>query len=147
MYIEENLGTDPVPYVFVTSSVSVLIYQSACLILQPTTVNTAGPHVCTSRECCIIYRGPGFLVVVLIGSLPHPSPLSPVTKLDRRHIGRTEKERQLADGGGVRGWARSRIKRPQESLVLYKLFKRAYVSLYDERSCNSYCIIVMAPKS
>ncbi len=33
-----------------------------------------------------------------------------------------EKERQLADGRGGRGWARSRIIGPQESLVLYKSF-------------------------
>jgi hypothetical protein len=38
---------------------------------------------------------------------------------------KTEKERQLDDGrvgGGVRGWARSPIIGPQESLVLYKSF-------------------------
>jgi hypothetical protein len=31
---------------------------------------------------------------------------------------KTEKEKQLADGR--RGWARSRIMRPQESLFLYR---------------------------
>ncbi len=34
---------------------------------------------------------------------------------------KTEKETQLADGG-LRGWAKSRIIRMQESLVLYKSF-------------------------
>jgi len=31
----------------------------------------------------------------------------------------TEKERQLADGRGERGWGRSQIMQLQESLVLY----------------------------
>jgi hypothetical protein len=55
----------------------------------------------------------------MIWLLAHP--LSPVSKLDREVTHRkTEKERQLDQGG--RGWARSRIIRPQESAVLYKLF-------------------------
>jgi hypothetical protein len=50
-----------------------------------------------------------------------PSPPFPVSKLDRRHTGR-KKKRQLADGRGGRGWARSGIIQPQESQVLYKSF-------------------------
>ncbi len=35
---------------------------------------------------------------------------------------KTEKERQLADGRGRKGWARSRILKPQVRLALYKSF-------------------------
>ncbi len=62
------------------------------------------------------YRGSSFLTVVWSGSSPIPSPLS---YLPATHM-KTEKERHLPDGIGGRGWARSRIIRPQESLVLYK---------------------------
>jgi hypothetical protein len=46
-------------------------------------------------------------------------PPSPVGKLDRRHTGRVRKRDNLQhDGrGGRRGWARSRIIRPQEGLA------------------------------
>jgi hypothetical protein len=51
----------------------------------------------------MIYRGPGFLSIVYFGYLaPHPPP-SPVSKLDRRHIGRPKK-RQLADREGGYEW-------------------------------------------
>jgi hypothetical protein len=40
-----------------------------------------------TRGCWIIYRGPGFLVVVWFGS-SCPFPPSPVSKLDRRHTRR-----------------------------------------------------------
>jgi hypothetical protein len=58
-------------------------------------------------------------------SSPRPLPPSPplVSKLDRRYTGdrKTEKERQFADRWSGRGvGAKSRIIRPQESLVLYK---------------------------
>jgi len=44
---------------------------------------------------------------------------------------KTEKERQLDDGReGGEGWARSRIKRPQEeSLILYKSLNALWVLL------------------
>jgi hypothetical protein len=53
----------------------------------------------------------------------HPLPLPlPSRKLDRRHTGRQRKrDNLLTEGGGVWGRARSRIMRPQESLVLCKL--------------------------
>ncbi len=54
---------------------------------------------------------------------PPPPPHSfPISNLDRRHTGRLRKRDNLLKGEGGRGWARSRIIRPQESLVLYKSF-------------------------
>ncbi len=47
-------------------------------------------------------------------------PLSPVSQLGRRHIGRLRKRDNLLTGEGGRGWARSRIIRLQECLVLFK---------------------------
>jgi len=72
-----------------------------------------------TRECWMIYRGPGFLAVVWFGS-SCPFPPSPVSKLDRRHTRRR----------GGRGWARSRIIRLQESLVLYKSFNTLWLKRF-----------------
>jgi hypothetical protein len=58
----------------------------------------------------------------MIWLILHPFPTTPVSMIDRRHTGRTEKERQLAGRGLGRGWRRSRIIRPHESQVLYKSF-------------------------
>ncbi len=66
----------------------------------------------------MIYGGPGFLAVVR--SVSSPTPLPPVSKLDRRHTWKTEKERQVADRMGVG-------KKPNNmtaSLVFYKSFNR-----------------------
>ncbi len=69
------------------------------------------------RECWIIHGEPGFLSVVWFGSSPTPSPLS------RRHTGKLRKKDNLLTGGvGGKGWVRSQIIRPRESLVLYKSF-------------------------
>ncbi len=43
-----------------------------------------------------------------------------VSKLDRRQTGRLRKRDNLLTGKGWRVWARSRITRPQENLVLYQ---------------------------
>ncbi len=73
------------------------------------------------REYRMIYRGPGFLGLY-DWLLTHPfTPLSSQYKFDRRHTGLLIK-RQRADRRGGRGWARSQIIRPQESLVLFKSF-------------------------
>jgi hypothetical protein len=59
----------------------------------------------------------------MIRFLPHPlAPLSrqqavPATWATHK---KTEKEKQLADGSGGRGWGRSQIIPRRESLVLYK---------------------------
>jgi hypothetical protein len=45
----------------------------------------------------MIYRGPGFLAVVRLGSCPPPPTASSTHR-------KTEKERQLADGGGGGDW-------------------------------------------
>ncbi len=55
--------------------------------------------------------------------LAHPLPPSPVSKLDRRHIGNLRKRDNLLTGGGGGGWARSRIIRTPQSLVICKSFK------------------------
>ncbi len=52
---------------------------------------------------------------------PPPSPPFPAISF-RPHTGGLRKRDKLLMGEGGRGWARSRIIRPQESLVLYKLF-------------------------
>jgi hypothetical protein len=51
-------------------------------------------------------------------------PLSPslFSIADRQHTGRLRKRDNLLRGEGERGWARSRIIWPQESMVLYKSF-------------------------
>ncbi len=68
-----------------------------------------------SREYCMIYRGPGFLVVVwFLGS---SSPLPSVSKLDRRRTLRKRDNLLMGEGGG--GGGRSQIIRRLESLVLY----------------------------
>ncbi len=74
----------------------------------------------------MIYRGPGFLAVVWFGSSPTPSP-PPVSKSRPATHRKTKKERQFADGRRGKGWARSRIIRPLESLVLYKSFNNLCV--------------------
>jgi hypothetical protein len=54
----------------------------------------------------------------MIWLLSHLLPLSPVSKLDRGH-GKTEKERQLADGRGVKGLGaelRINLKKAQSSI-------------------------------
>jgi hypothetical protein len=58
----------------------------------------------------MIYRGPGFLVVVSSGSSP-PPPTSSVNKFDWRHTGRLRKrdnlltgEEELRGGCRVLGW-------------------------------------------
>jgi hypothetical protein len=66
----------------------------------------------------------------------HPSPGTFMQKAGPATYRNTEKERQLADAdgrGGGRGWARSRIIRPQESLVLYNSFNILWLNPYVSR--------------
>ncbi len=85
-----------------------------------------------SREYWMIYRGPGFLAVVWFGSSPTPLPHPPssLSKLNRQHTGRLRKKDKLLTGEGGRGWARSWIFRPQESLFIYKSFGNLWSNLY-----------------
>ncbi len=73
----------------------------------------------SNREYYMIYRGPGFLVVVWFGSSPTPSPLSRQQVRPAATHRKTKKERQLGDGREGVGWVAESV-RPQESLVLYK---------------------------
>jgi hypothetical protein len=59
-------------------------------------------------------------LMIWLLALP-PFPLSRQKARPPTHR-KTEKERQLADGRRGRRWARSRIIKPQERLVLYKPF-------------------------
>jgi hypothetical protein len=52
-----------------------------------------------ARECWIVYRGPGFLVVVRLWLHAHPITLSRQQARPAAHR-KTEKERRLADGRG-----------------------------------------------
>ncbi len=64
------------------------------------------------REQRMIYRGPGFLAVVWFGFSPIHSLTLTRRKARPATHRKTEKERQVADGRGGRGWVRSRITRP-----------------------------------
>ncbi len=80
------------------------------------------PNHMTARKpgpLLIIYRGPGFLVVVWISLSPTPCLPSLVNKLGRRHRGDWERETTYWREKGER--SRSRIIRPQ-GLVLCKSF-------------------------
>ncbi len=75
----------------------------------------------TSREYWILYRGPGFLAVVLIWFLAHP--LLP----SENSTGDTQ------EGGGGKGAGEEPI-RLQESMVLYKSFITLWVHLLTPRN-------------
>ncbi len=66
----------------------------------------SGSIICSREQLWMIYRGPGFLVVLWFGSSPNratPFPLSPQQARPAIHRN-TEKERQLAVGRGGGGW-------------------------------------------
>ncbi len=86
------------------------------------------------REDWMVYKGPGFLAVVWFGSSPTSSPVSKLSlflSLPPRAHWRERVER---------GWARSRIIQPWESLVLYKLFNTLWTAcrIWD-RECLGLC--------
>ncbi len=78
-----------------------------------------------------IYRGTGFLPVVGFGSYSPASHPSPVSELDRRNR-KTEKGTNCWRDGGRTGWVRSRSIRPQESLILYKLFSTLWGDVWAD---------------
>ncbi len=98
-----------------------------------------------TREYWIIYRGPGFLVVVWFDYCA--TPFSSKSSTNRGHIGSMRKrEKQLADGRGGREWGRSQIIRWQENLVFYKSFNthcctQNYKFLYSFKTIKDtyYC--------
>ncbi len=74
----------------------------------------------------------------MIWLLAQPLPLHPAVSSTGDTHRKTKKERLLADGGGERGWARSKIIRPQESLVLYKSF-----NIRPGRESRVYCATML----
>jgi hypothetical protein len=72
----------------------------------------------------MIYRGPGFLAILWFGSSPPPLPSVSSTGDTQEDW---EKKPTWWQKGGGRG--RSRIIRPQESLVLFKSFNTLWVGL------------------
>ncbi len=99
----------------------------------------------------MIYRGPSFSCgrMIRLHTLYLPPP-SPVSKLDRRHTGRQEKEWQVTDGRGGGG-----------GLALYKTFNTLWVNvcfvfhfeggrgLIDLRRTHlqgRYCTVMFGPK-
>ncbi len=81
----------------------------------------------TKAECWVIYRGPCFFAVVLFGSSRPPPPPPPPPILPVSSTGDTIEDWEIETiwwlERGWRGWVRSRIIRPQESLVLHKSYK------------------------
>jgi hypothetical protein len=76
-----------------------------------------------------------FVVKIDFGSSPTPSSPFPVGKLYQRHTGILRKRDNLLTGkAGAKGWARSQVIRPQESLALYKLHN----TFWDTLSQDSY---------
>jgi hypothetical protein len=71
--------------------------------------------LCHPREYWILYRGPGFLASVWLGSTPTPSPRYPVRELDRRHAGRLGKRDNLLTVEGEEEWATSLFKKAWSS--------------------------------
>ncbi len=81
-----------------------------------------------AREYWMICRRPGFLALVTFGSSPTPYPLLPSVYSAGRIHRKIEKERQLANGRGGRGWGRSQIIRRGDSLPLCKYSPASTVS-------------------
>jgi hypothetical protein len=76
-----------------------------------------------ARDCWVIYRGPGFFGGRMIWLLAHPLLSCSKFHFHRQHPEWLRKKDNLLTGGGGRGWAKSRIIGPQDSLALYKSFK------------------------
>ncbi len=74
------------------------------------------------REYYIIYRGPGFLMVVWFGSSPPPSPPSPVSKLSLFLSIPVSCRSSILTGG-------AKLMRPQENLALHKSFNTLWCRL------------------
>jgi hypothetical protein len=73
--------------------------------------------------------------------VPRPSPSHPLPSVNLASDTPGDREaRQFADGRGERGWARSRIIRPQESPVLYKSFNTLCPSMQGNRRPASMSI-------
>jgi hypothetical protein len=95
---------------------------------------------------CFICTVEGQAFLRSCDSVPPPQPTSspsPANELDQRHIGRLRKRDNLLTEEGVRGRVRSRIIRPQQSLVLYKSFSSLWEG--EIRECflmqmNSYSL-------
>jgi hypothetical protein len=82
----------------------------------------------------MIFRGPGFLAVVFLGSSLLPPP-SPISNVDRRHIGRLRKGDYLLTGErglGGRGEGGAKLYESQESLALYKSFNTLWFILMKD---------------
>ncbi len=77
---------------------------------------------------------PGFLAVVRFGSSPTPSPPLPSVSSTGGTQKDWERDTSCWRERVRRGWARNRIIRPQESLVLYKSFNTLWL-------CTSCCVI------
>jgi hypothetical protein len=60
-----------------------------------------------------------------------------VSKLDSRNTGILRKRDNMLTGKGGRGWARSRITRSQENLVLYQTFNTLWGEVYTACKCTS----------
>ncbi len=74
-----------------------------------------------SVEYLMLYRGPGFLAVAWFGSSPTPSPPFPSDIVVSLSQSSSVSPFELSDGrgrGGRRGWTRSHMIRPRESMAL-----------------------------
>jgi hypothetical protein len=92
----------------------------------------------------MIYRGPGILAVVRLGSSPTPSP--PASQLDCRHTGRLRNRDNLLTGGGGRGAESYDRKKAWSSInhsILYALYQR-FLNLYFMRENISHFISIFS---
>ncbi len=88
----------------------------------------------------MIYRGPSFLAVVWFGSSPTPSTHLPSGDTQEDW----EKETTCWRERGGKVWARSRTIRPQDCLVLYKLFNTLWYHVCTYSKGNICLHIVYA---
>ncbi len=112
-------------------------------------IHFRSPDICTERDKAREYwkkqEGKVFFAVVWFGSHTkwHNLLFCPVGKLDRRHTGKRD---NLLTREGVSLRSRSRIIRPQETLVLYKSFNTLWVKLNNSKHILALALLCLVHK-
>ena len=83
----------------------------------------------------------------MIWLLVHPLPLSPVSKLDRRHTGRLRKRDNFLKGQGTRGWARRRIIRRKKSWssINYTILTVSPIKIIVKNNWKKFRLHILPP--